>query len=182
MQHREWPCLIVAFVPPVYTRTTNDRFAPEAVVRMIRAADSVRTIRGSRLSVSSGTYRGTLGRCRSRQKAEGNSKDPPFVRYDSGVATPVRFGLSRVRVRPDDLLAEAGQRRFEIWQERRHWQRKAARAPRDALLDGRARVGAGIRQRTGTAKDQFHHGGIAAVLLGRTAHRPCSAKRLSVGG
>jgi hypothetical protein len=39
----------------------NDRFAPKAVVRMIRAADSVRTVGGSRLSVSSGAYRGTLG-------------------------------------------------------------------------------------------------------------------------
>ena len=54
-------------------------------------------------------------------------------------------GLSRIRVRPDDLLAEAGQRRLEIGQERRHWQRKAARAPRDALLDGCTRVGAFVR-------------------------------------
>jgi len=30
------------------------------------------------------------------------------------------------------------------------------------LLDSRARVGAGFRQRTGTAEDQFHHRGIAA--------------------
>src|SRR5579859_2761332 len=78
--------------------------------------------------------------------------------------------LSRIRVRLDDLLAEAGQRRFEIGQERRHWQRKAARAPRDALLDGRARVGAGLRQRTGTAEDQLHLRRIAAGLLGRAAH------------
>src|SRR6185437_7725050 len=77
---------------------------------------------------------------------------------------------SRVRVRLDDLFAEAGQRRFEIGQERRHWQRKAARASPDALLDGRARVGPGFRQRTGTAEDQFHLRRIAAGLLGRTAY------------
>ena len=57
------------------------------------------------------------------------------------VVRPMHVRLSRVRVRPDDLLAEAGQRRFEIGHERRHWQRQAASAPRDALLDGRARVG-----------------------------------------
>jgi hypothetical protein len=37
------------------------RFAPEAVLRIIRAADSVRTIGGSRLSVSPGNVSRTLG-------------------------------------------------------------------------------------------------------------------------
>jgi hypothetical protein len=95
---------------------------------------------------------------------------PQFVRDEGGVVKAMRVRLSRTRVRLDDLLAEAGQRRFEIGQKCHHWQRKAAHAQCDALLDGRARVGAGIRQRTGTAKNQFDHRRIAASLLGRTAH------------
>src|SRR5687768_15177731 len=83
----------------------------------------------------------------------------------------MRVTLSRVCVRLDDLFAEAGERRFEVGQERRHRQRKAARAVLYALLDRRARIGAGLRQRTGTAESEFDLRRIAAGLLGRTAHK-----------
>jgi hypothetical protein len=71
-------------------------------------------------------------RCRRARPKESRKI---FRSFAITVATPIRFGLSCVRVRLDYLFAEAGQCRFEIGQERRHWQRKAARAPRDALLD-----------------------------------------------
>jgi len=58
------------------------------------------------------------------------------------VAKPKRFGLLRVRVRPDDLLAKPGQRRFQDLAGSRHWQRKTAYLLGNALLNGRARVGA----------------------------------------
>src|SRR4051812_31435225 len=76
----------------------------------------------------------------------------------------------RVRVGPDDLLAEAGKAGFEIGHERCYRQREAAHAARDTFLDRRARVDARIRQRIGTAEDQFHCRRIAAGLLGRTGY------------
>jgi hypothetical protein len=80
----------------------------------------------------------------------------------------MRIRPSRICVRLDDLLAEAGQRRFEIGQERRHRQSKAARAPRDALFDCRARVGAGIGSAPGQPR-------INSTIAGS---RPaCSAER-----
>ena len=91
------------------------------------------------------------------------------------------FTLSRVRVRLDDLFTKASQRRFEIGHERCHWQRKAAHAPRDTLLDSCARVDARIRQRTGTAEDQFHHRRIAAGLIGLTGYDVEQRQRVDLG-